>query len=79
MSDFIAAEGRTILAVRQLDSVEALCALERVAVDGPSMARGGVSVQLTAQLILANLSAAGDVPAWPQRLDARQKNKQARR
>lgn len=79
MSDFIAAEGRTILAVRQLGSVEALWALERVAVDGPSMARGGVSAQLIAQLILANASTAGDLPAWRQRLDAQQKNKQARR
>ena len=41
MSDFIAAEDRAILAAHQLDSFEALWALELEAVDEPNTERGG--------------------------------------
>jgi len=43
MSDFIAAEDRAILAAHQLDSFEALWALELEAVDEPNTERGGYS------------------------------------
>ncbi len=43
MNDFIAVEDRAILAAHQLDSFEALWALELAAVDAPNTERGGYS------------------------------------
>ena len=50
MSDFIAAEDRAILAAQQLDSFEALWALELEAVDEPNTERGGYSTVSRLQL-----------------------------
>ena len=50
MSDFIAAEDREILAAHQLDSFEALWALELEAVDEPNTERGGYSTVSRLQL-----------------------------
>ncbi len=50
MSDFIAAEDRAILAAHQLDSFEALWALELEAVDEPNTERGGYSTVSRLQL-----------------------------
>ncbi|MDO9322435.1 MAG: lipopolysaccharide kinase InaA family protein [Pseudomonas sp.] len=50
MSDFIAAEDRAILAEHQLDSFEALWALELEAVDEPNTERGGYSTVSRLQL-----------------------------
>ena len=50
MSDFIAAEDRAILAAYQLDSFEALWALELEAVDEPNTERGGYSTVSRLQL-----------------------------
>jgi hypothetical protein len=50
MSDFIASEDRAILAEHQLDSFEALWALELEAVDEPNTERGGYSTVSRLQL-----------------------------
>jgi hypothetical protein len=50
MNDFIAAEDRAILAAHQLDSFEALWALELEAVDEPNTERGGYSTVSRLQL-----------------------------
>jgi hypothetical protein len=50
MSDFIASEDRAILAAHQLDSFEALWALELEAVDEPNTERGGYSTVSRLQL-----------------------------
>lgn len=50
MSDFIASDDRAILAAHQLDSFEALWALELEAVDEPNTERGGYSTVSRLQL-----------------------------